>query len=75
MNPYEINPTYETRNLRLRLVAMEDANDLLKCYSNPNAVELVRCLMKNKANGIVYRYDGQLVGDYDKCETGDKIFE
>lgn len=35
--------------------------------------ELVRCLMKNKADGIVYHYDGQLVGDYDKCETEDEI--
>lgn len=38
MNPYTICPTYETRNLRLRLVTMEDAHDLLKCYSDPNAV-------------------------------------
>lgn len=38
MNPYEVNPTYETRNLCLRLVAMDDASDLLKCYSDPSAV-------------------------------------
>lgn len=36
--------------------------------------ELISGLMKNKANGIVYHYDNQLVGDYDKCETKDEIF-
>ncbi|MPM63287.1 hypothetical protein SDC9_110167 [bioreactor metagenome] len=35
--------------------------------------ELVRCLMRNKADGIVYHYDGQLVGDYDQCKTEDEI--
>lgn len=37
--------------------------------------ELMRCLMKNKANGIVYHYDGLVVGDYDKCETEDEVIE
>lgn len=36
--------------------------------------ELVRCLMRGKADGVVYHYDGQLVGDYDQCETEDEIF-
>ncbi|OGO90476.1 MAG: hypothetical protein A2Y17_13020 [Clostridiales bacterium GWF2_38_85] len=35
--------------------------------------ELTKCLLQNKKNGIVYHYDGQLVGDYDKCETEDEI--
>lgn len=35
--------------------------------------ELVHCLMKNKADGILYHYDGQIVGDYDKLETEDEI--
>lgn len=39
------------------------------------ADELVRCLMKNKADGIVYHYDGQLVGDYDKCRNEEEIIE
>ena len=38
MNPYTICPTYETRTLHLRLVTMEDARDLMKCYSDPVAV-------------------------------------
>lgn len=36
--------------------------------------ELMRCLLRNKENGIVYHYDGQLVGDYDKCKTEVEIF-
>lgn len=36
--------------------------------------ELARCLIRNKENGIVYHYDGQHVGDYDKCQTEDEIF-
>lgn len=39
MNPYRINLVYETKCLQLRLVTMEDAPDLLKCYSDPQAVE------------------------------------
>lgn len=38
MNPYTTNPTYETKSLLLRLVMMEDAQDLLKCYSDLSAV-------------------------------------
>ncbi len=38
MNPYIICPTYETGTLCLRLVTMEDAHDLLKCYSDSVAV-------------------------------------
>ncbi|PKM63337.1 MAG: hypothetical protein CVU97_00765 [Firmicutes bacterium HGW-Firmicutes-21] len=37
--------------------------------------ELVHCLMQNKENGVVYHYDGQLVGDYDKGETVEEIIE
>ena len=32
--------------------------------------ELEKCLLRNKEKGIVYHYEGQLVGDYDKCQTG-----
>ena len=37
--------------------------------------ELIRCLHRNKATGIVYHYEGQLVGDYDKCQTEEEIIE
>lgn len=37
--------------------------------------ELVRCLMKNKADGIAYHYTDQLVGDYDKYKTEEEIIE
>lgn len=37
--------------------------------------ELARCLLRNKENGIVYHYDGQHIGDYDKCETEEEIIE
>lgn len=39
------------------------------------ADELERCLLKNRDNGIVYHYEGQLVGDYDKYETVEEIIE
>jgi ubiquinone/menaquinone biosynthesis C-methylase UbiE len=35
--------------------------------------ELTRCLLRNKENGIIYHYNGQLVGDYDKCKTEEGI--
>lgn len=37
--------------------------------------ELVRCLLRNKENGIVYHYDGQLIGDYDIGKTEDEIIK
>ena len=37
--------------------------------------ELAKCLLRNRENGIVYHYAGQLVGDYDKCGTEDEIIE
>lgn len=40
-NPYEKCPAYETESFRLRLVTMGDAEDLLKCYSDPAAVALM----------------------------------
>ena len=36
-NPYIKCPEYETKNFILRLVSMEDAEDLLLCYSDPEA--------------------------------------
>ncbi len=37
--------------------------------------ELTKCLLRNKENGIIYHYGGQLVGDYDKCNSEDEIIE
>ena len=37
--------------------------------------ELRRCLKRNKANGIRYHYDGQLIGDYDLCGSEEEIIE
>lgn len=37
--------------------------------------ELTKCLLRNKENGIIYHYDGQLVGDYDICETVEEIID
>ena len=39
------------------------------------ADELERCLLRNKEKGIVYHYEGQLVGDYDRCQTEEEIIE
>ena len=39
------------------------------------AEELSRCLKRNKANGIRYHYDGQLVGDYDLCGSEEEMIE
>ena len=38
MNPYEKCPVYETKHFILRMVTMEDAQDLLCCYSDRKAV-------------------------------------
>jgi hypothetical protein len=40
VNPYEKCPVYETKNFILRLVQLEDTEDLLTCYSDPKAQEL-----------------------------------
>lgn len=32
-------------------------------------------LEQNKKVGVVYHYPGQLVGDYDKCETVDEVIK
>lgn len=37
--------------------------------------ELEKCLLRNKEKGVVYHYEGQLVGDYDKCQTEEEIIE
>lgn len=37
--------------------------------------ELIRCLLKNKNRGIEYHYEGQLTGDYDKCQIEEEIIE
>lgn len=37
--------------------------------------ELIRCLLRNKSNGIVYHYEGQHVGEYDQCENENEIIQ
>lgn len=37
LDPYDVCPTYESRRFLLRLVSLDDAKDLLKCYSNSEA--------------------------------------
>lgn len=37
--------------------------------------ELIRCLIRNKETGVVFHYDGQLIGDYDKGQTEEEIIE
>lgn len=40
MNPYVICPKYETEHFQLRLVKLTDAENLLKCYSDPESTPL-----------------------------------
>lgn len=35
---------------------------------------LIRCLEENEKDGVIYHYDGQIVGDYDACATREEIF-
>ena len=35
LDPYSKCPEYESKNFRLRLVSMDDAEDLLECYKKP----------------------------------------
>lgn len=43
MNPYRQCPTYQNENYRMRFVKQEDANDLLKVYSESKTVALCNC--------------------------------
>jgi len=54
-------------NLRVRAFAW-----FVKEYGED---ELIRCLIHNKENGIVYHYKDKLVGDYDKGQTEEEIIE
>lgn len=36
---------------------------------------MMDCLERNEKRGIVYHYPGQLVGDYDKCETVENVIK
>ena len=35
--------------------------------------KMLDCLERNEISGTIYHYPGQLIGDYDKCETVDEI--
>jgi len=37
LDPYDVCPTYESQSLSIRLISMEDAEDLVKCYSSPQS--------------------------------------
>ena len=37
--------------------------------------ELEECLLRNKEKGVEYHYEGQLDGDYDKCQNEEEIIE
>jgi RimJ/RimL family protein N-acetyltransferase len=39
-NPYEVCPVYETEKFTLRLVRLDDAQDLLECYSDPKSAKI-----------------------------------
>lgn len=41
LDVYERCPVYESNSFKLRLVKMEDAEDLLACYSDPEAVRFM----------------------------------
>lgn len=51
-SPYDQCPVIAGENLELRLVSMEDAEDLLKCYSDPEAQRLFNA--DNCLNGFEY---------------------
>lgn len=36
--------------------------------------ELAACVLRNRQNGIVYHYQGELIGDYDQCSGEEEIF-
>lgn len=37
--------------------------------------KMMDCLNRNEKVGIVYHYEGQLVGDYDQCETSKDVIK
>ena len=37
--------------------------------------ELEKCLLRNERKGIVYHYKGQIIGDYDQCQTAEEIIK
>ena len=55
LDPYEICPTYESEHFFLRLVSLDDADDLLPCYSDLTVQELF-----NNDNCTDYSFDGTM---------------
>ena len=37
--------------------------------------KLMDCLAENEKNGVVYHYEGGIIGDYDKAETEEEVFK
>jgi RimJ/RimL family protein N-acetyltransferase len=42
-NPYAQCPVFETSSFMIRLIALEDAQDLLRCYSDAQAQKIFNC--------------------------------
>lgn len=63
----ELFPCFDSMlgKLRIRAFAM-----FIERYG---ANKLMECLEANEEAGIIYHYDGQLAGDYDKFETEEEI--
>ena len=52
VNPYKECPIYETKHFIFRLVEVEDAEDLLRCYSDPKSIPIFNS--DNCTNSFVY---------------------
>lgn len=37
--------------------------------------KLMSCLEENEKNGVVYHYDGQIIGDYDNLKSEQEVFK
>ncbi len=60
-DPYDVCPTYESERFILRLVSMDDAEDLLECYAKPTVS------VQANAEGCTYGYGSQTVAEMQEC--------
>ena len=64
-------PEFETcDNFMLKKIKIHAFAKFIAQYGEE---KLIECLVRNEKNGIVYHYEGEITGDYDKLKNDEEI--